>query len=106
MGELIDIKKPSSMVQVLEPKTGIHLTGTALCFHCKAEWQSVCIPEDDGNLECPSCGKHIGILKHPIQPDLMLECSCGSVLYFVTPDGLVCRKCGKIPRFDKQGNPI
>ena len=85
MGEVvsIDSQKP-------------HLSGPAICTHCKHEWQAVAPVGNHTNLQCPECGLHHGIVGAPVVPPEWWECRCGGELFYLTRQGAQCRACGII----------
>lgn len=70
-----------------------HLSGPAICSGCHHEWQAVA-PVGAWELECPKCGRMMGLWKYAFQPETFYECGCGSHLFYVVPDGCRCRECG------------
>lgn len=87
MGDVIDLGKAK---EEREP----HIRGTARCLECSHQWEAVA-PLGTFNLfECPECRTHKGVLTGPFVPELRLECECGNQLFFVTPEGYQCPRCG------------
>lgn len=72
-----------------------HLSGEAICTACKHEWMVVA-PVGTTEHECPSCGTFSGLLKYPVMPSTRWQCNCGNELFFIMPDGCMCRACGQI----------
>jgi len=79
-----------------------HLSGEAICTNCGHEWQAVVPVGVTMHLECPECHTHQGLLNYGIEPptEKVWECQCGEQLFFVTPEGLYCRRCGALANFD------
>lgn len=78
-----------------------HLSGAAECSCCRATWQAAA-PVGVHTLECPNCGRMTGFFSHAVEPpagSAMWRCDCGNALFWVTPDGVLCRKCGTTQRF-------
>lgn len=70
------------------------LSGRALCVECRHEWVAVA-PEGARCFECPSCKTHKGIWMGVVEPPAeRWECNCGGQLFFVTPTGFDCARCG------------
>jgi len=87
----------SEVVQ-FKPKTerdDPHIAGHALCAACKNEWMAVA-PVGTTHLECPACKRIWGTFKHAIEPKIVWHCSCEEQLFWITPSGIMCRKCGEI----------
>ena len=73
-----------------------HWSGPALCTRCGHEWRA-CVPADaTDELECPECKTFFGIKRGPHQPvGRVWTCKCGGDLFYLTPDGHMCRQCGR-----------
>jgi hypothetical protein len=73
-----------------------HLSGSAFCTGCRHEWVAVA---EAGTkvLECPKCRRDFGLYKSPVEPKAKWQCDCGEMLFWLTPDGALCRGCGAIP---------
>jgi len=72
-----------------------HLSGPAMCLECGSEWHAIA-PLGTVHLDCPECERRTGVLKHSVLPEYTVHCGCDNNLFYLTPDGCVCRKCGKI----------
>ena len=72
-----------------------HVSGEARCLHCAREWMAVA-PHAHEYLECPACHLMRGVFVYACYPSsgLILMCPCGNDLFFQTPSGLFCPKCG------------
>ena len=91
MGDLIQLRcDPAS------PEDGPHLSGLAVCGACHHEW-SVVAAVGGVHLECPKCHRYWGGLKHAIEPETAWRCNCGEQLFWLTPKGALCRRCGIYP---------
>jgi Zn finger protein HypA/HybF involved in hydrogenase expression len=72
-----------------------HISGECKCLDCGHEWVGeapvgVCI------LECPQCQTLRGVHKYDISRDEPYwTCNCGNKLFFITPNGTYCPKCGE-----------
>lgn len=85
MGEIIEI-----------PKKWQWASGEAFCIGCDHTWAAVA-PTGTTQLLCPNCGTEKGTWKFPFQlPDgeLIRECQCGNRLFYITPEGHMCIRCG------------
>lgn len=79
----------------LKPKEKKWLNGPAVCMECKHEWQAAA--EVGTNvMECPECNTYKGTWQGIVEPPAeRWECgSCEGQLFFVTPEGFCCAKCG------------
>lgn len=90
-----DRKRPPAIV-VDEPD-GPHITGPAFCGACKAEWPAVA-PVGSVHFECPQCKRMWGAFKNAVSPPEAWRCNCGEELFWLTPHGAMCRRCGILPR--------
>lgn len=89
MPEVIDFPKPED---------GPHIAATAVCGACLHEWAAVA-PVGHTHLECPKCKRRWGTMKHPIEPTgPAWRCYCGEELFWLLPDGPMCRRCGVMPK--------
>lgn len=76
-------------------------TGEVRCHSCDHVWQAVA-PVGTHTMECPSCGDYKGRWRKefaPAEGAAVLECMCGSQLFYITPDAAggnayFCRDCG------------
>jgi hypothetical protein len=71
------------------------INGTMLCTACKYEWVGVCPVGRKDGIECPLCGTERAVLKYPVVPETYVVCSCGGELFYITPEGAMCRECGE-----------
>jgi hypothetical protein len=75
---------------------GPPLSGTARCGYCSYEWEAVA-PVGAVHLECPSCHRMWGAYKHAVEPPKAFwRCNCGEELFWLTPKGAMCRRCGLV----------
>lgn len=72
---------------------GPHLEGPAVCGACQHEWEAVA-PVGVVILECPKCARMWGAFKHQVEPPTAWHCHCGEWLFWLTPTGAMCRRCG------------
>jgi hypothetical protein len=72
---------------------GPSLSGVALCGACSHEWNAVA-PLGTGHLECPKCARMWGAFKNAVEPETSWQCNCGEQLFWLTPTGAMCRRCG------------
>jgi hypothetical protein len=70
-----------------------HIRGKAHCLSCKHEWEQVA-PIGTTELNCPACASFKGLYKGFTAPETSWECSCGSLLFFIAPNGCMCSNCG------------
>lgn len=91
MGEVIDLTKTRE-------ENRPHLEGRAICGACKHEWHAVA-PAGTTELECPKCFTMMGLFKTDVTPHggVIWQCKCGNDLFYLTPDGALCRRCGVRP---------
>jgi hypothetical protein len=84
---VLDFKRP-------EPEPEETLRGRGYCIECQHEWEAVA-PVGVRCFECPSCGTHKGTWLGVVEPPAeRWECNCGGQLFFCTPTGFDCAKCG------------
>lgn len=77
-------------------KTEPHQVGSAFCIACDHEWEAVA-PVGIEVLECPSCRCVKGRFKFECAPAVGLQvrqCNCGNQLFYLTPQGHMCPRCG------------
>lgn len=82
--------------RVKDPDKDHHLAGEAVCLTCRHKWAAVA-PVGTTCLECPSCGTERGSWMYPVlaKPDqVRFTCNCGSELFSIMPDHLMCAGCG------------
>lgn len=89
MGEIVDISDKLERAE----KEGPHISGQALCGACLTEWVAVA-PVGETSLRCPSCKRYWGAFKHAVEPKARWRCNCGEELFWLTPTGAMCRRCG------------
>lgn len=82
----------------LPAKTEHTATGPVRCHSagCGHVWEAVA---DVGtvDLECPKCGDHKGYWRAwfgPSEGELVRECRCGNLFFYLTPEGHKCASCG------------
>lgn len=87
--------RPKVIPKCDEPEAP-HLSGRACCSKCVHEWEAVA-PVGVSTLECPKCKSWWGYFKSAIEPSgPVWHCTCGHHLFWLRPDGAMCRGCGKI----------
>lgn len=69
------------------------LSGIAICGKCQHEWAAIA-PVEATHLECPNCRTFWGAMKHAVEPETAWRCNCGEYLFWLTPTGALCRRCG------------
>lgn len=77
-----------------------HMTGQAICLHCKKEWQAVA-EVGVTQLECPECGLYKGVyrtLTIPVDKPLW-QCQCGCHMFYITESHAYCGLCGIAQEF-------
>ena len=77
-------------------RTTPHGVGAAFCIGCDHEWEAIS-PVGTERLECPGCHAVKGIFKFEFAPNVgtqVRECNCGNQLFYLTPDGHLCPRCG------------
>lgn len=77
-----------------EAADGPTLQGAAICDACQNEWQAVVPAGDVDHMQCPKCKRFWGSLKHAVEPVTAWVCNCGNRLFWLTPTGAMCRRCG------------
>lgn len=85
-------------LRVLRPPAddGPSLSGKAECGACGKEWEATA-PLGTTLLECPGCKRMWGSFSNAVEPDVALwRCDCGEQLFWITPVGCMCRRCGTI----------
>jgi hypothetical protein len=87
-----EVETPVHVVGGADPDSP-HLAGIAICGVCENEWSCVA-PVGYGHLECPKCKRCWGAFKHAVEPELSWRCNCGEKLFWLTPTGAMCRRCG------------
>lgn len=92
MGEIVTLPKTAAAGGGGEAD-GPHLVGLAVCGACQYEWQAVA-PVETTHFDCPRCGRVWGALKHVVEPETSWRCRCGEYLFWLTPTGAMCRRCG------------
>lgn len=73
------------------------LSGEARCLRCNHEWPCDTPPGVVAEIECPECGREAGVLNATVAPDSdtpLWICHCGSDVYRVLVDGVLCIACG------------
>lgn len=77
--------------------TGGYVAGTMVCHSgCGHEWEGVAKVGDTA-VECPECHRNLGVIKAEIVPPVFWQCgNCGNDLFYLTPQGALCRMCGGI----------
>jgi predicted RNA-binding Zn-ribbon protein involved in translation (DUF1610 family) len=71
-----------------------HISGNAECLSCGNEWV-VFAPVGVVWFECPKCHMQKGCMKGPCErAGLHWTCGCGNRLFYLTPDGEYCPRCG------------
>lgn len=89
-GEIVDFAAKREEREAEIP----HLAGPAFCSACKHEWMAVAPIGTVEGLECPKCSRIFGAFKHEVAPKMAWQCNCGNILFWLTPEGAMCRKCG------------
>lgn len=72
------------------------LVGKAVCGACQHEWDAEALIAEPTHLECPRCHRFWGAFKHAVEPKMAWTCNCGEFLFWLTPDGAMCRRCGLV----------
>lgn len=87
----------SNIVNLQEHKeaSSPHMSGEAVCFNCKHQWQAVA-PVGVLELECPSCGTLRGVWNHTVWPSEqeVWMCNCGAYHFALTKQAAHCLACG------------
>lgn len=95
-------KKSMTIIKFSKPeKEEQHITGEAVCGTCAHEWVAVA-PVGTTELQCPACHVEKGHFKHWCAPEVgsqIYQCNCGNELFWITPNGCVCRGCGVTAQF-------
>lgn len=80
-------------------KTDPHATGEAFCLACDHVWVAV-VPVGETLFECPSCRSMQGRFRYEVVPSCdVWECQCGNQLFYITPDGHWCPRCGILQQY-------
>jgi hypothetical protein len=93
MADVIDLSGRRAVPTCDDGTDEPHLAGPAFCGACHHEWSAVA-PHGVTHLECPKCKRYWGALKHAVEPDQTWRCNCGEELFWLTPTGAMCRRCG------------
>ncbi len=90
-------KKTEGAAPLTKPgaSDGPYLEGEAICGACQHEWQAIQPVGGKQHLECPACHRLWGAFKHAVEPVNSWRCNCGEQLFWLTPTGAMCRRCGK-----------
>lgn len=72
-----------------------HLSGECFCGACGHEFVGV-MPVGLTHIDCPKCKRIWGAMKHVVEPSETWACNCGERMFWLTPKGAMCRKCGII----------
>ena len=83
------------------PLFGQDAGGEAVCLQCDHQWQAVA-PAGSHRLQCPACRTMKGLWRFEFAPpdgQLVRECDCGNQLFYLTPDGHLCARCGTYQRY-------
>lgn len=91
MGDVVPLR-----CEKVETSDGPHLSGEAICGACGHEWVLVA-PVGGQHFDCPKCNRMWGAVKHAIEPETAWRCNCGEQLFWLTPKGAMCRRCGIVP---------
>ena len=70
-----------------------HLSGPFFCGACGHEWEGVA-SVGETHVTCPKCNRFWGAAKHVVEPETRWRCNCGETLFWLTPGGALCRRCG------------
>ncbi len=74
---------------------GPYWSGECLCGACGHEWAGAAPVGQEAHLECPNCHRFWGAAKHAVTPPhATWRCNCGETLFWLTPAGALCRRCG------------
>lgn len=85
------------VINILKNKP--HISGDAVCLHCKHEWVGVW-PLGVVGMECPACGLMKGVNQGLTVPEEVWQCKCGGLHFFVSGKGnILCCHCGLIQEF-------
>lgn len=76
-------------------ETTPHLRGQCECGSCGHEWEAV-VPVGVVHIECPECLRLWGALVNAVEPGVAWACDCGERLFWLTPEGALCRRCGVV----------
>jgi hypothetical protein len=93
VGEVIDL--PGKGYR--KPPTKPVMVGEAFCGACGAEWE-ITTQVGTVHFKCPNCRRTWGALKHVCEPEVAWRCDCGETLFWLTPTGAMCRRCGERPK--------
>lgn len=90
MGNIVSFG-PKKCDEIIEQ----HLSGMFVCGACHHEWEDVA-PVGTTHVDCPNCGRAWGAAKNAVEPEYSWRCNCGESLFWLTPKGALCRRCGII----------
>lgn len=82
----------SNLILLKQPDV-THLAGQAECGACGHKWEAVC-PAGVTRFDCPRCDRFWGVMRHAVEPLTAWRCHCGEQLFWITPKGCMCRRCG------------
>jgi hypothetical protein len=87
------VPDPIDFAQAKKDRTP-HLSGEAVCLHCKHEWVAVA-PVGTVYLECPECAQQKGIFRWFCSPEVKWACLCGNIHFQIVPGPYIyCILCG------------
>lgn len=96
MADVIDMTKRRLKADApYAEETVPHIQGPCRCGACQHEWEGAA-PVGVVHTECPNCHRFWGVFKNAIEPDQAWRCNCGEQLFWLTPTGAMCRRCGLI----------
>lgn len=100
MADIVDFptKASAPAPEPADNDDGPCITGKAFCGACRHEWVAVAPVGLNDHLECPSCHRMWGAFKSAVCPEAAWTCICGENLFWLTPNGAMCRRCGLTPR--------
>lgn len=78
---------------------GPHVTGQAICMHCRHKWAAVRPLTDDAeDMQCPACGLPRGVWEYnfTVPEGPIWTCAyCPSQAFKLTPVAAYCIGCGR-----------
>lgn len=89
-------------LEEIKRKREPHVEGPAKCLACGHKWEAfVLLEENTFGIPCPECKLERGEFVYGLAPsDPIYICPCGNDLFYVTPSGPFCLKCGYTISFE------
>lgn len=92
-GEVVSLADAKAALEAEDEGDERHINGEAHCHSCGHTWEAVA-PVGSVELQCPECNRMWGLFSTPISPGIHWTCHCGEGLFYLRPEGAMCRACG------------